>query len=226
MKEQNLRSNLKTAFQELVNGEEKVDTISINKDRYTPSSAGQAAAQAQMRKSDADNHNLNKSGGEGPGVPDKSYSGYPLGSNERTKSVLAKDVEIIGSIKSGGDIDIYGTVKGDVFAAGRVLISGAVNGNIECEDAKVENGQITGQTIKVINHISVERGSNVTANISASSVEVSGIVNGTVIAKQEVAMNQTAVLEGDVSAQYITVQKGAKINGSVKIVAEDKPSQI
>ena len=67
---------------------------------------------------------------------------------EKAKTVIAEDVEILGSIRCGSNINIDGKVNGDVTCTGDAVIGATctVKGNITINSIVVQ-GQVTGNII-------------------------------------------------------------------------------
>ena len=67
--------------------------------------------------------------------------------SEKSKTVVAKDVEIVGSIKCGSNIRIDGKLNGDLSCAGNVVVgnTATIKGNISVESVTVE-GTVNGNT--------------------------------------------------------------------------------
>ena len=53
----------------------------------------------------------------------------------------------------------------------------------------------------------------VEGNIQAESIIVAGRVKGSLVAKQKIHLETTAELEGDLSANKLSIQEGARVRG-------------
>ncbi|MBC7869180.1 polymer-forming cytoskeletal protein [Candidatus Saccharibacteria bacterium] len=98
---------------------------------------------------------------------------------------------------SGTNIDIAGTVNGDVFCAGQtVMISGTVNGDVFC----------AGQTVNVSGKI------NGSVRLAGQTVTVGGTVDGSAaITSQTLLLERTGFIRSDL----IGAVQSATLNGSV-----------
>ncbi len=63
---------------------------------------------------------------------------------------------------------------------------------------------------------------NVAANIQGDYITIAGVVKGNITAQNEVRIISPAVIDGDVIAPYLSISKGAIINGSVQMKREAK----
>ncbi len=78
-------------------------------------------------------------------------------------SIISPDVKITGNLKSGGDIQVDGTIEGDVDCVQLIVGAGAtVKGSITCEKIRV-SGTIQGQ-IKA-QSVNLDRTARVTGDI-------------------------------------------------------------
>lgn len=67
---------------------------------------------------------------------------------DQIDTIIGKNSKIEGKITTNGTIRIDGTLDGDLFVQGNVIIgeSGRVNGNVECFNIEL-SGTITGNTV-------------------------------------------------------------------------------
>ena len=101
-------------------------------------------------------------------------------------------LEIHGSIRFGGTLDIEGTVIGDVVAD-------------ESADAIVrvrDRGMVQGE-------------------ISAPKIVINGHVTGNIYATKHLELAANAVVNGDVHYHIVEMVKGAQVNGNLVHVGED-----
>lgn len=72
----------------------------------------------------------------------------------RGMSVLSADLQLEGTVTSGGDLQIDGTMKGDV-RVGRLFVgeTGSIEGNVTAEELEVRGrivGAVTGKQVRLI----------------------------------------------------------------------------
>ena len=86
------------------------------------------------------------------------------------------------------------SVKGDVSATADLHIDGTIEGDIKCASlVQGESSQIIGSVI-------------------AESARLSGKVNGSITAR-ELTILKSAVIEGDVHYDALTIEQGAQVEG-------------
>lgn len=81
---------------------------------------------------------------------------------------------------------------------------------IRCQGLLTVNGDINADVHS--KQLDVGRDGNIVGSISAENVEVHGRVNGSIHGAR-VVLHDTAVVEGDIETQFLTIQEGASFDG-------------
>lgn len=104
--------------------------------------------------------------------------------SENAKTVIAEDVEIVGSIKSSSDIRISGKLNGDLTCNGSAVIgeAAAIKGNISAGSTTIF-GQVNGN-VNVKDRIEMKSSARVNGDIRAKRLTVEDGV--TFVGKSEV----------------------------------------
>jgi cytoskeletal protein CcmA (bactofilin family) len=129
------------------------------------------------------------------------------------------------SIRTRGELHL--TAKGDLSSTSVVcrsaLIEGKLRGNLECEENATINfvGKIPGRL--TANYVSVERKADVQCfrRIRVGSIDIKGKMSGEIIATGPVNIHKTGVLEGNVTAKSIAIDKGGIFSGQLVIGQAD-----
>ncbi len=104
-----------------------------------------------------------------------------------TINMISVGTDITGDIRSSGDIRIDGTLKGNLYAKGKVVIgtSGKVNGEIECKNSEVL-GIIEGK-ISVSQLLNLKASSKIVGDIITAklSIEPGAVFTGNCSMKDE-----------------------------------------
>lgn len=100
------------------------------------------------------------------------------------------------------------TFKGELSGDEDLLIQGYVEGTI---------------TLKG-NQLTIGRLGKVKANITAKSIIVDGHVEGDMVAEEHIAINAQSLVKGNISAERVTLEDGAKFRGSIDMDLDEKPS--
>ena len=129
------------------------------------------------------------------------------------------------SIRTRGDVHL--TVKGDLSSTSVVcrsaLLEGKLRGNLQCETSATINlvGKIPGRL--VANYVCVERKADVQCyrRVRVANIDIKGRMSGEIIATGAVNVHKTGVLEGNVTAKSITIDKGGIFSGQLVIGQAD-----
>jgi cytoskeletal protein CcmA (bactofilin family) len=125
------------------------------------------------------------------------------------------------SIRTQGEIHI--TPKGDLSSTTvtcrAALIEGKLRGNLNCLGRATINfvGKIPGRL--VAEHIVIDRKSDVHffRRLQVKSIEIRGRMTGEVVAEGAVIIHRNALLDGNVTAKSISVEKGGIFSGQLII---------
>ncbi len=125
------------------------------------------------------------------------------------------------SIRTRGDVHL--TTKGDLSSTSvlcrSALLEGKLRGNLQCETSATINlvGKIPGRL--VANYVCVERKADVQCyrRVRVANIDIKGRMSGEIIATGAVNIHKTGVLEGNVTAKSITIDKGGIFSGQLVI---------
>jgi cytoskeletal protein CcmA (bactofilin family)/ribosomal protein S27E len=129
------------------------------------------------------------------------------------------------SIRTRGEVHL--TSKGDLSSSSVIcksaLIEGKLRGNLQCEESATINfvGKIPGRL--TANYVTVERKSDVQCfrRVRVASIDIKGRMTGEIIATGAVNIHKTGVLDGNVTAKSITIDKGGVFSGQLVIGQAD-----
>lgn len=99
-----------------------------------------------------------------------------------------------------------------------VVIKGELSGS---EDLYVD-GQVEGSIELRGNSLTVGPNGRIKARISAKNIAIQGSVEGAVNATDRVELRKTAVVNGDIMTQRISVEEGAFFKGKIDIQRDGK----
>src|SRR5262245_46862599 len=95
-------------------------------------------------------------------------------------------------------------IKGQVTAREPLTIAGSVDGSIAVEGHPV----------------TIAAGGRISANIVADEIVVGGDVKGQLDANVRIRVNETATIEGNMTAPKVSVADGAQFTGKVKVATK------
>ena len=125
------------------------------------------------------------------------------------------------SIRTRGEIHL--TPKGDLSSTSVVcrsaIIEGRLRGNLQCEESATIDfiGKIPGRL--TANYVSVERKADVQCyrRVTVGSIDIKGRMSGEIVATGAVNIHKTGVLEGNVTAKSLIIDKGGIFSGGLVI---------
>ena len=112
-------------------------------------------------------------------------------SSSNATTLISRDTEIIGDIKFGGNLDIEGTVRGNILA-----LSGK-----DAVVRVVEKGMVEGE-------------------IRAPSVIINGTISGDVYSTKHLELAAKARVHGNVQYTLVEMAIGAEVNGALKHISD------
>ena len=97
-------------------------------------------------------------------------------------------------------------VRGELSAREDIVISGRVEGTVQCE------GQL----------VTIKPGASIEADALAREIVVAGRVGGSLSAKERISLQGTADVKGQLSAAAVVIVEGAILHGSVETTGDRK----
>ena len=106
-------------------------------------------------------------------------------------NTISQGTEIKGNIKASGDFRMDGTLEGDMFLDGKLVVgeNGSIKGNIVCQNANII-----------------------------------GKVYGNVTVKELLSLHSTAVVNGDIVINKLSIEPGAQFVGTCNMYQDNSQS--
>lgn len=95
-------------------------------------------------------------------------------------------------------------VEGDFASQGNIVVKGVVCGNVRTSE-----------------HLTVERGAKIMANVRAGSAVIAGEIRGSIKVKDTLDLLETARVLGDVEAGVLSIRSGAGLSGKCHTTSVD-----
>jgi cytoskeletal protein CcmA (bactofilin family) len=93
------------------------------------------------------------------------------------------------------------SIKGEVVSGEDLIVSGHIDGSLRAD------GQV----------VSLNAGSEVSANIAAATILVSGTVLGTIVAQERIELRPGADVDGEITTPKLAMSDGAEFHGRVEM---------
>lgn len=129
-------------------------------------------------------------------------------------TIISRNTIIDGNIRSFANINIDGSVKGDVTITKNINVTGKVVGDIECNNSVMTGASMQGNIVSK-GQVQMDRDSLILGDISAQYLDLNGKIKGNVDVGGKAEFKTDAVILGNITASTITVLDGATIQGYV-----------
>ena len=129
---------------------------------------------------------------------------------------LAPNSAMEGKLQTEGDVEIAGNFNGDIIAKGKVILHCNMQGNVTASSLQLLGCSLVGN-ISSNGVVMLDRAASVMGNIAAGELISSGKIKGDLDIKGNVALNECAAVEGNISTKTMTMSQGAVITGGVKM---------
>lgn len=129
-------------------------------------------------------------------------------------TVISRNTIIDGNIRSFANINIDGSVKGDVTITKNINVTGKVVGDIQCNNSVMTGASMQGNIVSK-GQVQMDRDSLILGDISAQYLDLNGKIKGNVDVGGKAEFKTDAVILGNITASTITVLDGATIQGYV-----------
>ncbi|MDR2559073.1 MAG: polymer-forming cytoskeletal protein [Oscillospiraceae bacterium] len=129
-------------------------------------------------------------------------------------TLISKSTVIEGNLRSFGNINVEGNIRGDIETTKNIDLNGKIIGNLTCNNAQMLTSQIQGN-IRMKGNILMGRDTLLIGDLVSTYAKVNGKVKGNLEIGGKAELKSDAVIFGDISASTITVDDGAIIQGYV-----------
>lgn len=131
-------------------------------------------------------------------------------------SFLAAGTVFEGTLRSTGDVEITGEVKGDVSAEGTVSLFSSMEGSVNAGSLTLTNCTLTGN-VTVTDTLTVGERAKIEGDVCAKDVLCAGTIDGNMDISGNATLEHTAKVRGDIVTGSFAVEKGASICGGLEI---------
>ncbi len=135
-------------------------------------------------------------------------------------SVISKGTRIKGNCQTNGQVLIEGKISGNVTAQGiELTATGSVDGDLIAAGKATSDqvfiicGLVTGAVHAA--HVEVRLGGKVHGGVVTDDAVIHGQVHGGILARNRLALEETAEVEGDVHARRLAIKEGGQVNGNI-----------
>jgi cytoskeletal protein CcmA (bactofilin family) len=131
-------------------------------------------------------------------------------------TVIQKGTIIDGNLRVEGNVEVHGEVNGNVTCNTHVTVFGTVKGNIVADSGHLNDGFVIGN-VSIKQDLFVGTQTEILGDVQAKSFVVNGKVKGSCSVSDTISINNSGVILGDIVTGELVVEKGAVIQGNIKI---------
>jgi cytoskeletal protein CcmA (bactofilin family) len=91
-------------------------------------------------------------------------------------------------------------------------------GELTCQEDVIIEGTFQGKIDSTGHSIHIEKEAHIKADIRGKNIAIMGHVSGNISATNKIFIGKGAFMNGDLSAPRISIQEGAKLKGTVKML--------
>lgn len=135
-------------------------------------------------------------------------------SNTPAPTILDASCRIVGTLTCEEDLEVQGTLEGDVTSAGRVTLRGQLKGDLTCCSLRLEEGVLEGN-VQCTESVEISPACRMNGNVTAQDVTLCGTLYGDIKAVRRAMLTAAAVLKGNVEADGLGAEYGASIEGHI-----------
>ena len=129
-----------------------------------------------------------------------------------TITKITAGTTIRGGISSDASLEIMGVITGDVECQKKVVIAGSVTGNVIASEIYISSKRLEGG-LSSEGAVKIGVGTVVIGDVDAASAYIAGAVKGDIDVNGDVVIDSTAIVQGDIKAKSIQINKGAVVDG-------------
>ncbi len=98
-----------------------------------------------------------------------------------------------------------------------------IKGDIEGREDTVIEGRVEGRVVFNDHHLTIGANGDILGEVTAKRVTVVGTILGNVVATDRIDVQNSGVIEGELSAPNLLVVEGAAINGTITMAERPTP---
>lgn len=150
-----------------------------------------------------------------PPQPRSSMPSEPRLSGGDETTVISKNIVISGGTVTGfANVQVDGSIQGDIKITKDVSVTGKIVGDIECNNAVMAGSAVQG-SVNSKGQLRMDRDSVLLGDVNTQYLDMNGRIKGTVDVSGKAEFKSDSVVIGDITASTITVLDGAVIKGFV-----------
>jgi len=147
-------------------------------------------------------------------IGDIGQSFQPIPSEPEEVTIISKNTVVVGNIHSLASITIDGNVRGKVNVLKNASLSGALIGDLVCNNSDLHGSSIEGNMLAK-NSTFIDNDSILLGDMKAQNSSIDGKVKGNIDVGSKTTLHKNAIIAGNINTDSITVEDGANLRGFV-----------
>lgn len=131
-------------------------------------------------------------------------------------TVISKETSIVGEIHSNSNIDMAGTLKGNIDTVGDVKLCGKIIGDIKGNNVDLAAGEVQGN-ITATATLTIDCDSVVVGDTTAANILMDGKQKGNMNVDSMADFQSNALLMGNVTTARLAISEGARLQGAIQV---------
>ena len=136
--------------------------------------------------------------------------------SDPSSTYISPGTDFEGLLHTPSDIVIAGNVTGEVVSDGRMVVQATYNGNAAAKELLLQGASMKGDAV-IAGMLSVDEGSTLVGNSRVGTLQCDGHIEGNSTVAGDAIVGSRAIVRGDVSAPFMSVASGGKLNGQLKV---------
>ncbi len=142
----------------------------------------------------------------------QSFSLTPPDTEEMT--IISKNTVVVGNIHSLANVTIDGNVRGMVNVLKNANLSGALIGNLVCNNSVLHGSSVEGNMLAKSSSY-IDNDSILLGDMKAQNSSIDGKIKGNIDVGSKIVLHKNAIVAGNINTDSIAIEDGANIKGFV-----------
>lgn len=138
-------------------------------------------------------------------------------STDTAVTTVSRNTSIVGEIHSDSNVEILGSMKGNIITKGDVNVFGKVLGDIKGANIDLTACTVQGNIIAT-GMLNIDSDSVLVGDIKSENLIINGKLKGNAQIRNMITCQSNALILGNVTAAVASINEGAKLQGSMQIV--------
>lgn len=131
-------------------------------------------------------------------------------------TVISKETSIVGEIRSSSNVEMAGTIQGNIDTTGDIKLCGKVIGDIKGNNIDLIAGEVQGNIIAGAT-LTIDSDSVVVGDTSAGNILMDGKQKGNMQVESMADFQSNALLMGNVTTARLAISEGARLQGAIRV---------